>query len=77
MGKQIYRVSVQVSENGYNLLTVQEFLKLSIDERADLQTNNKVKYLDDEGNPLPLRDAIMEIGRLKNDWRGVAGLSFA
>jgi hypothetical protein len=55
-------VNVSVNQGfGHNLLTPAEFTQIPMGERIQLLMKNKVVFLDEEGQTMPVLDAIDQL----------------
>ncbi len=74
--QMVHQVSVQVSELGYNLMSIQEFLEIPLEERAELHMRHRIEYLDEAGNRVALMEAIRQIGLMRRDKDIATGTNF-
>ena len=50
--------------SGHNLMTVQQFIALPINQRIELIFAQKVQFLDDHGEVVPLAEALDYVAEL-------------
>lgn len=60
-GQILSQVSIKVSERGYNLMPIDEYLEMSAKERVKLIDENKVQYLDSTGNVITAVKAVRQM----------------
>jgi hypothetical protein len=60
----ITHVSVKKTEGGYNVLKIEDFVSLSIQERTELLIQKKIGFLDEYGENVPLLDGVKFVGTL-------------
>ena len=69
-GSQVVsQVSVRVTETGYNLFSVTDYLSRPTEARLKLARENRVEYLDDEGNTIPESVALRQLSSIMQDQR--------
>ena len=47
--------------SGYNLLTVEDYFAIPLGERVDLLLSQKIQFLNEAGDVLPLKEAIKSL----------------
>lgn len=67
--KKVQHVSIKVTNKGYNLLSVREFLSLPSINRMEMTIRNQVEYLDVLGNKIPAVDALKQLNEVKQQYR--------
>lgn len=58
----VTQVSVRISERGYNMYSVSEYLGIPQDRRKQLIDEDKVQYMDESGNLVPPLIAVRQLG---------------
>lgn len=59
---EVTQVAVRVSERGYNVYSVNEYLNISQAKRRELIDEDKVQYMDETGNLVPPLIAVRQLG---------------
>ena len=57
----ISQISIKKSGGGYNYISVAEFLGKSLQERTSLIVQNKIIFLDESGEVIPILDAMKQL----------------
>jgi len=60
----IANVSIKRSASDHELISVKQFFQISIQERMVLVKDNKVEFIDFEGNKIPTMDGLKQISKL-------------
>ncbi|MEP2026987.1 MAG: ammonium transporter [Reichenbachiella sp.] len=59
---EVTQVSVRVSERGYNMYSIREYLSIPLEDRKRLFEDDKVQYMDEAGNLVPPLIAVRQLG---------------
>ncbi len=66
--RKVTQVAVQISARGYNMYSIEEYLKIEQDKRSELVRHDKVKYMDQVGNIMSPLIAVRQLGQqLENE----------
>jgi len=60
----IHKISIQVTSGGFNLVTIEEFLKFSPVERTDLILKKRISFLNEKGEVISLTQGLKELVQL-------------
>ncbi|NJM93593.1 MAG: hypothetical protein HC842_02070 [Cytophagales bacterium] len=66
MGR-VFQIAVKVSDGGYNLISVNDFLKMPMMERMEMMLQKRIQYLDEVGNVIPILEATRQMGEVKRE----------
>ncbi|WP_109829289.1 hypothetical protein [Reichenbachiella versicolor] len=60
----VHQISIKV-KSGYNLISVDNYIKMSAKDRVGLISQKRIQFLDVEGNTIPLMRAVKSINKAK------------
>lgn len=60
--QRVSQVSVRISEKGYNIYTIPEYLSIGQERRKKLIAEDRIKYMDDGGSVIPQLVAVRQLG---------------
>lgn len=60
----VHKISIKVN-SGYNLISVENYQKLSASERVAMISQKRIQFLDVQGNAIPMMTAVKAINQLK------------
>ncbi|UXP31512.1 ammonium transporter [Reichenbachiella agarivorans] len=60
----VHHVSAKVSNRGYNVYTVKEYVELSMDFRSSWEAADRIQYLNEEGYVIPVESAQKQLNEM-------------
>jgi len=60
MAATVYQISIEKA-GGHNLFSVAEWGRIPSSERVELIMKRKVQFLNDEGDPIPVKEALASL----------------